>query len=38
MVYVDIVKLDSGKKKLMVEKNWGRCPAMGEGKLNEYGV
>jgi len=26
------------KKKLMVEKNWARCPAMGEGKLNEYGV
>jgi hypothetical protein len=23
---------------LMVEKNWARCPAMGEGKLNEYGV
>jgi hypothetical protein len=38
MVYVDIVKLDSGKKKLMEEKNWARWPTMGEGKLNECGV
>jgi len=38
MVYVDIVKLDNGKKKIIEEKNWARWSAMGEGKLNECGV
>jgi hypothetical protein len=36
VVYVDIVKLDDGKKKIE-EKNWARWSAMREGKLNEMG-
>jgi hypothetical protein len=31
MVYADIMKLDNGKKKkLMEEKQWARWPTMGE--------